>query len=403
MKRKILSVLLAALMLLLIAACSSPAGNGGEDPEPPQTGGRQDAPDRGEQQPDREPAEEDYDGRLVFDRSMELSYAKCFSLDYYKGGYKLASTSDGTKILIVPEGMSVPADAPEDAIVLRQPVNNLLVASTPVTSLINAFGALDAISLTTTELDSWYIDEVKAAMEAGKIAFLGSSKEPDYELLAASGSKLAIYNAMLTEDVAAQFDTLGIDVLLDLSSEEEHPLGRVEWVKLYGAILGKEAEAQAVFDAQASFIDELAKKEKTGKSVAIFYITSSGTLSTRNAGDYMAKMVELAGGDYALSDVGVGETSTVKMEYEAFYDKAKDADYIVYIWSMGGRPETLSDFLARADILADMKAVREGNVWCTTPDFFQIQNTIGSMVNDIRLMMEADGDLDELTYLWRLK
>ena len=111
--------------------------------------------------------ETDYDGKLEFDHTMELEYAKCFSVDYYKGGYKIAKTSDGTTMLIVPEGMSVPADAPEGAIVLQQPVSNLLVSSTPVTSLINAVGALDAISLTTYDVDSWYIDEVKDAMNAG--------------------------------------------------------------------------------------------------------------------------------------------------------------------------------------------------------------------------------------------
>ena len=126
-------------------------------------------------------------------------------------------------------------------------------------------------------------------------------------------------------------------------------------------------------------------------------------LYARNADDYMAKMVALAGGEYALADVGVGEVGTLKMEMEAFFDKAKDADYVIYIWSLGGKPETLEDFTARADILSDLKAVKEGNVWCTTPDYFQIQNTIGSMINDIRLMLDADPSTDKLTYLFRLK
>ena len=135
----------------------------------------------------------------------------------------------------------------------------------------------------------------------------------------------------------------------------------------------------------------------------MFYITSKGVLYARNADDYMAKMLEIAGGDYALSDVGVGETGTAKMELEAFYDKAKDADYIIYIWSMGGKPETMDAFLERAAILSDMKAVQNGNVWCTTPDYFQIQNTIGSMINDIHLMLTADESTDRLTYLFKLK
>ncbi len=346
---------------------------------------------------------EDYNGKLVFDHKMELAYAKCFSVDYYKGGYKLAKLSNGTKMLIVPEKMKIPANLEEGTIVLQQPINNILVSSTPVTSLINAVGKLDAISLTTYDVDSWYIDSVKQALTDGKMTYIGNYKEPDFEKITASGTKFAIFSTMLTEDVAAQLKQLGVEVMLDMSADEEHPLGRVEWAKLYGAMFNCEEKAEEVFNAQKANIDRISQLEETGKSVAVFYITSKGVLYARNADDYISKMIDLAGGQYALSDVGVGESGTTKMEMEAFYEKAKDADYIVYIWSLGGKPATLSDFLSRAEVLADMKAVQNGNVWCTTPDFFQIQNTIGDMVSDLRGMMEADASTDELTYLFRLK
>lgn len=348
-------------------------------------------------------AEESYDGKLVFDHSMGLQYAKCFSVDYYKGGYKLIKTTGGASLLIVPENMSVPAEISEDTHVLQQPVTNIMVSSTPVTSLINAVGQLDAISLTTYDVDSWYIENVKTAMTDGKLTYVGNYKEPDYEQITASGTEFAIFSTMLTEDVAQQLDQLGIYVMLDQSIDEDHPLARVEWAKLYGAMFNCEEKAEEVFGTQAAYIEEISKLEDSGKSVAIFYITSKGALYARNADDYMAKMVDLAGGEYALSDVGVGETGTINMEMEAFYDKAKDADYIIYIWSLGGKPETLDDFLSRSDVLADMKAVKEGNVWCTTPNFFQISDTIGSMINDIHLMMAADESTDALTYLYRLK
>jgi iron complex transport system substrate-binding protein len=389
---KAISLLLAVVMLLTVfAACSN------NDSKPENTDNTT------EQSQQNEQTEENYDGKLVFDHSMELKYAKCFSVDYYKGGYKLIKLVDDSAILVVPEGMSVPADKPENAVVLQQPVSNILVSSTPVTSLINSIGALDSISLTTYDADSWYIDDVKQAILDGKITYIGDYKAPDYEMITAAGTTFAFFSTMLTDDVKEQLQNIGVDVILDQSAQEDHPLARVEWAKLYGAIFNKEKNAETVFNTQANYVDELSKLEKTGKTVAMFYITSKGVLYARNADDYMAKMIALAGGDYVLSDVGVGETGTVKMEMEAFFDKAKDADYIVYIWSMGGKPETLAAFTERAEILSDMKAVKEGNVWCTTPDYFQIQNTIGSMINDIRLMMDADASTDNLTYLFRLK
>ena len=416
MKRKILSVILAAAVMgLSLSACSSGNDNSsdgqsvvqGSESGAAQTGASSGSGNGTESSA----AEENYDGKLVLDHSMELKYAKCFSVDYYKGGYKIAkvqnskdeSAKNETTILVVPEGMSVPADAPEGAIVLKQPINKILVSSTPVTSLINAIGKLDAISLTTYDVDSWYIEEVKNALNNGSLKYIGEYKAPDYEKITAEGTTFAFFSTMLTDDVKEQLKNIGVDIVLDQSALEDHPLARVEWVKLYGALFDCEEKAEEVFHTQDQYVEELSKLEKTGKSVAMFYITSKGVLYARNADDYMAKMIALAGGEYVLSDVGVGETGTLKMEMEAFYDKAKDADYIVYIWSMGGKPENMTAFLERAAILSDMKAVKEGNVWCTTPDYFQIQNTIGSMINDIRLMMEADENTDELTYLFRLK
>ncbi len=400
MKRKLLSLTLCAILLLsVLAGC----GNGADPTDAPTeepTDAHTDAPT---EEPTQAPTEESFDGKLVFDRSMELSYAKCFTVDYYKGGYKLATISDGTKLLVVPEGMTVPADAPEGAIVLQAPVKNILISSAPVISLINAVGALGTVSLTTNDVDTWYIDEVKDALTDGSLTYIGEYDAPDYEKITASGCTLAIYSAMLTEDVEAQLTSIGVPVMVDRSSEEEHPLARVEWAKLYAALLGAEDKAQEVFSAQESIINELAALESTGKTVAVFYITSSGSLYARNAGDYMAKMVELAGGVYALPDVGVGKSGTAKMDLEAFYEKAADADYIIYIWSTGGKPGTMEELLARGEILAETKAVKEGNVWCTTPDFFQIQSTIGGMVSDIHEMLLADERVDNLTYLFRLK
>ena len=63
-----------------------------------------------------------------------------------------------------------------------------------------------------------------------------------------------------------------------------------------------------MYDEQAAYVDKISKTEKTGKSVAVFYITSKGKLYVRNADDYVAQMVELAGGKYIFDDLNVGKT-----------------------------------------------------------------------------------------------
>ena len=341
---------------------------------------------------------------LTITGSLELEYATQFSVDYCEGGYNLITNGDGARFLTVPEGADIPENLPEDIAVLQLPLSNLLISSTPTVSLINAIGALDTVTMTTQDYDGWYIDDVKAAMDAGKLAYIGSYKEPDFEALAANPAPFAVFSTMLDSvpEVAEKLTEIGIPYMRDCSTYENHPLGRMEWIKLYGVLLGKEEEAQAHYEAQKALVESIGA-ESTGKTVAMFYITSKGDLYTRRAGDYMVKMLELAGGEYILSDLEPEKSGTQKIEAEEFYAGAGEADYIVYIWSMGGKPETMDDFLAKSPILADFKAVKDGNVWFTTPDYFQINDTLGAMILDFNKMLTNEDDaVTEFTYLFKL-
>ena len=341
---------------------------------------------------------------LTITGSLELEYATQFSVDFCEGGYSLITNGDGARFLTIPEGAEIPEGIPEDITPLQMPLTNLLISSTPTVSLINAIGALDAVSMTTQDYDGWYIDEVKAAMDAGSLAYIGSYKEPDFEVLTANPPPFAVFSTMLDSvpEVADKLTEIGIPFMRDCSTYENHPLGRMEWIKLYGVLLDKQEEAQAHYDEQKALVESIGA-ETTGKTVAMFYITSKGDLYTRRAGDYMVKMLELAGGEYILPELEPEKSGTQKVEAEEFYAGAGEADYIVYIWSMGGKPETMDDFLARSSILADFKAVKDGNVWFTTPDYFQISDTLGAMILDFNKMLtNEDESVTEFTYLFKL-
>lgn len=350
--------------------------------------------------------EENYDGKLVFDHSLELKYAKNFSLDYYKGGYMLIKVSDGKQFLTIPEGMSVPSEVKSDVVILQMPLNNLLISSTPTMSLFSSIDQLDKVSLTTTDKDDWYIEEVVECMDKGSMKFIGSYKAPDYEMLAVQAPPFAIFSNMLSSvpEVAEKLDELKIPYLLDQASYEEEPMARVEWVKLYGALFDCEEKANEVFNTQVSYIDNIDVENLGDKTVAAFYITSKGVLHARQGGDYMSKMIDMAGGKYIFADMNPDKTGTQKIEFEEFYKTAKDADYIIYIWSIGGKPETLEDFVSKNELFKDFKAVKDGNVWCTTPDYFQISDTLGHMIKDINEMLTLeDASVDKFQHLFRLK
>lgn len=340
--------------------------------------------------------------------SMDLEYATQFAVDYYAGGYKLLTLADGSRFLVVPQGADLPEGIAADIVPLYQPLENIYLVATSAMCLFDALDSLSAIRLSGTRADGWYNDNARAAMEAGDILYAGKYSEPDYECILSEGCQLSIQSTMVGHmpEVKEKLEELGIPVLVDQSSLESHPLGRTEWIRLYGALLDREDLAEELFREQAAYVEALADQEDTGKTVAFFYLSSSGYAVTRKSGDYVSRMIDLAGGTYAFPDLGDPETatSTVTLEMESFYAGAKDADYMIYNSTIGGELHSIEELLALSPLLADCKAVREGNVWCTGKNMFQETTQLGQMVQDFhQMLVNDDPDLTELEFLYRLQ
>ena len=206
-------------------------------------------------------------------------------------------------------------------------------------------------------------------------------------------------------EVKEQLERLGIPVLVERSSYESHPLGRMEWVKLYGALLGREKEADAYYAEQLARLEPVLEQESTGKTVAFFAVTANGMVTVRKSGDYIAKAIDLAGGVYLPEGLGEGDNalSTMNIQMESFYHEAKDADVLIYNSTIEGTLETLEQLIAKSAPLADFKAVREGNVWCTGKSMFQESQSVGEMMLDIHnILTQGHGADGSLTYLYRL-
>lgn len=410
-----LILLLVTALLLLCSACSEEtAGFSG-------SGGSADAAEKesgagvnsGVRWSDMEPS-----------GSMELLYAEEFSVDYYENGCRLAEIAeDGGRFLVVPEGTEVPSGLDDDIAVIEGAADHIYLSASAVMDHFCRLGAVDAIKLTSTKEEDWYIDEAKMAMKDGRIQYAGKYNTPDYELILDTGCRLAIESTMIfhAPEVREQLEERGIPVLVDRSSYENHPLGRSEWIKLYGVLTGREAEADAVFQEQADKLEEVTAAvdesrtdsnaeqndgnaaQDSGNTVAFFYITSSGSVNIRKADDYVSKMIELAGGTYVFEDLADDgtATSTETIQMEDFYAAAKDADYLIYNSTIDGELDNLDELLAKSSLLKNFAAVRSGKVYCTGKNMYQETVETGTMISDIYRML--NGDEDGMHFLYRLK
>ena len=200
--------------------------------------------------------------------------------------------------------------------------------------------------------------------------------------------------------VREKLEMLGLPVLVEYSSYEPHPLGRVEWIKLYGLLTGREKEAVRFFEEQVASCASLQDLEKTGKKAAFFYIGSNGSVIVRKPSDYVSKMIELAGGTYPFTDIPDDGTalSTMNMQMESFFAQAKDCDVLIYNSTVDGGISSVEELVQKSPLLAEFDAVRNGQVWCSEQDMFQQTSAAAGMILDFNAVFTG-ADTSSLRYL----
>ena len=341
---------------------------------------------------------------LTYTGTMALQYATCFNVYYYEGGYKLISVPKSGDYLLVPDGKEAPKGLSDDITVIGQP-QNIYLAATSAMSLFCALDSLNVITMCGIKADDWTIDAARKAMEDGSIIFAGKYNEPDYETMVEKNCDLAIESTMILHnpEVQEMIENIGIPVFIDRSSYEPEALGRTEWIKLYGAMVNKEDEAFAHFAEQTKVISDLEGEKNTGKTVAFFSVGTDGTVTVRSGNDYIANMIKEGGGDYIFADLDTGEDSSVSvsLSMEEFYNKANQADYLIYNGAIENGLGSVQDLIDKSNTFADFKAVRDGNVWQVGKSMYQATDTVGQFITDVHLMLTG-GNESEMTFLSRV-
>ena len=382
MKRLTAALLSLVLVLSLCACGGKPAGEGAEQ--------------------GAEAAWEE----LEFDRTMPLRYAQKFTVEYAGESYKRITISGDRVYLLVAEGAAVPDGVPDGVTVLQQPLDQIYLVAAAAMDFFDKLNAIDRITLSGKKEADWYITSAKDAMQKGSMLYAGKYSEPDYELILSEGCDIAVENTMIYHSPAVleQLERLGIPVLVETSSYEPQPLGRMEWIKLYGALLDKEDEAEALFNAKMDSLSGVLEQEPAGKTVAFFYITSNGAVNVRKSTDYVAKSITMAGGEYISFDDSAEDNaqSTVNIQMESFYHGAVDADVLIYNSIVDGELHSIDELVALDPLLADFKAVKDGNVWCLTKNFYQESLELSDLILDVHGALNASPD-GELRFLARLK
>ena len=382
MIKRLLSIFLIILLCGLVAGCSGGFSNLSPN-NPPESGG-----------------------------DFALEYATQFSVETFDEGHYAIRINDGLNYYVLPKEAEVPdwvnGDSKSNYTIIRTPINSLYLAASSAMDFMSVIESLDKVPMTATKAADWDSPLIKNKVESGEIAYVGKYSAPDYEAILYNDCDLAIESTMIyhSPEVKEALEDLGIPVMVERSSYESHPLGRMERIKLYGIIFGQEELANQFFDDESeSFKRILSETESIPEDkrpeVGFFSISTNNYATVRKPGDYISQLIYMAGGKYAMADLPVQDEnalSTTNIQLESLYDYVVDSDILIYNSAIQGEITGIDELIDKFGELSGCKAVKDGNVWCADKSLYQGSAGIGGVLNELNLII--NGDYDEVELEW---
>jgi iron complex transport system substrate-binding protein len=263
---------------------------------------------------------------------------------------------------LVPQNATPPLG--KDTTVIRVPVKSIVCLSASHLSFLDALGQMDKLT-GVNNADYVVSKEFQNLVASGKIIEIGIGDRYKLEGLI----KLSPDIVMVSPQPGQSFDPLinaGLMVVPNGDYLETHPLGRAEWIKCLGVLLGCEEKAITIFDSIRNEYNNLKNltagiekrpKVLSGNQYGGFWNLPGGR-------SYEAQFMADAGADFFYAENTTRGSLT--LDFETVYTKGFDADFwriLIY-----DKDEYSYEKLEMEDPrYRDFKAFKDGKVFvCNT-------------------------------------
>jgi len=202
---------------------------------------------------------------------------------------------------------------PLRALRLNVPLTRVALQSTTHASYLSALGA-GASVVACAHADALRDPALVALRDQGRITEIATGDGLDREQLAVLRPEALFsypFGKAASDRAVPGLVTMEVSEYL-----EPDPLGRAEWVKLFGTLLGKERMADSLFDAIAARYDSVrGMVAPDAQRPAVFFGSSwKGTWSVPSGKSYMAKLIADAGAHYLFADRRSEGNSDIDLE-----------------------------------------------------------------------------------------
>lgn len=244
-------------------------------------------------------------------QALVLSYAKNFKVDSIENGILLTigETKGRANHFIL--SAQKPSHLPHGAFWIKTPVNRIVaLAGTDIGMLtrIDAANHICGVSDRTLVFST----EVRKRISYNTIVDFRQEEQISFEQLLSSKANLITYSDFGKDFPHKQsLAKAGIICLPILDWKEQHPLGKAEWMKVYGYLCGKKKEAEQAFNSSVQKYNALKGDVSSKIKPTVFSGNQTGEIWFCPAGNsYEAQLISDAGGDYTYKETnGTGSLS----------------------------------------------------------------------------------------------
>jgi iron complex transport system substrate-binding protein len=270
---------------------------------------------------------------VLLSEKVELSYAEGFSIARGAGFWEIEVTQPWTgseetfRYLVLEENQEFPVGN-FDA-VIQLPITKVVLTSTTQIPHLDLLGMSEKlIGFPQPDLISSEITRV--LIDAGKVQDLGAGPAANPELIVELAPDWIMIST-LGEDLRYLdfFKTAEVPAIINGEYVEQHPLGRAEWIKFTGILLGKYEESKVVFEqVEQDYLDAVslgASISQTQKPSVLSGVMYQDIWYAPGSESWGAQILQNAGGNYVFEDQS--GTGSLQLNYEFVLEQAMDADF----------------------------------------------------------------------------
>ena len=297
----------------------------------------------------------------VIVKSMQLKYAKGFSVDYYKT-YKKVTVYNPWKdnsvywqYFIVDDSTMLKPNKNGEFYILSNTLNNALQLSGTQISMFAVIGELCNVKA-IGESKYLFNKKILQNIKNGSVIELGNEQNLNTEKLITEGINVVFTTGWdKVGDNFKKLTNLGIPIIYSLDWQEQSPLARAEWIKFIACFYNKEERAEKYFNnIEKKYTELKAKAQVLKNKPTVFNGNSiSGTWYVAGSESYLVQLFNDANAEYIFNDNS--SKGSVPLSFETVYSQAQNADF----WIASGN----DDFTGTDERYKMFKAYKNKNIY----------------------------------------